>query len=102
MFVVPGHTDDMRLSRLSWGIVAAAVAFVTLFAAQAIEMRLVGRQTRAPVWIAGAAGVGVLLLVDRLGLMASPYEDSPLGLNRRDNSDGERDARERRRGSSGS
>ena len=83
----------MRLSRLAWGVVAAAVGFVTLFAAQAIETRLVGTHTRASVWIAGAAGVAVLLLVDRFGLMASPYEDSPLGLGRRDASDGERDER---------
>ena len=83
----------MRLSRLAWGIVAAAVGFVTLFTAQAIEARFVGTHTRAPVWIAGGVGVAVLLLVDRLGLMASPYEDSPLGLDRRDTSDGERDER---------
>ena len=86
----------MRLSRLSWGLVAAAVGFVTLIAAQAIETRFLTARTRAPLVIAGAAAGIVLLLVDRFGLMASPYEDSALDLNRRDSSDGERDRHERR------
>lgn len=84
----------MRLSRLSWGLVAAAVGFVTLIAAQAIETRFLAVRTRAPVVIAGAAAGILLLLVDRLGLMASPYEDSALDLNRRDSKDGDRDTRE--------
>ena len=85
----------MRLSRLSWGIVAAAVGFVTLIAATAIETRFLGKQTRASLWIAAAVAGILLLLVDRFGLMASPYEDSALGLHRHDGSEAERDERER-------
>lgn len=85
----------MRLSRLALAIAAAAVALVTLTIARVIEARILRASTRAPIWIAGIAGGLVLLLADRFGLMASPYEDSPLDLNRRDGVDDERGEPER-------
>lgn len=93
----------MRFGRLAWGIIAAAVGIFAAVVVQALETRVLGAPTRKLFWFSFVgAGGGVLWLVDRLGLLASPYSDETLGLGRRDASDhatntgAARDAKRRR------
>ena len=78
----------MRFSRLACGIIAAAVGVVAGVIVQALETRFLGAPTRASFWVSFfGAGGAVLWLVDRLGLLASPYVEPTLGLGRPDATD---------------
>jgi hypothetical protein len=73
----------VRFGRLAWGIIAGTVGTIVAFAVQAVETRVIGTTTGKLFWVAFVgAGGGVLWLVDRLGLLASPYSDETLELRR--------------------
>ena len=75
----------MRFGRLAWGIIAAAVGMCAAAVAQALETRVLAAPTGKLFWLSFlGAGGGVLWLVDRLGLLASPYSDETLGLGHRE------------------
>ena len=87
----------MRISRLTCGIVAGIVGMSSLFVVQWIETRLFGAPTRGSLWVAFLGGGGaVLLAADRLGLLTSPYTEPTLGLDRRESSERNRDAGEKK------
>lgn len=82
----------MRLGRLTCGIVAGIVGILSVVAVQWVETRLFGGPIRGSLWVAFLGGGGaVLLSADRLGLLASPYTEPTLGLDRRESSERNRD-----------
>lgn len=71
----------MRFGRLSWGIVAGAVAVAAVFVVQVLETRFLGSSNRGSLWAAFVgAGGAVLWLADRFELIESPYAQSPFGI----------------------
>ena len=71
----------MQLSRVSIGIIAAIVAILAMFVVQALETRFLGMaSSRSLMMTFVGAGIAVLWLGDRLGLLASAYTEPPLNL----------------------
>ena len=87
----------MRLGRLVWGIGAGIVGILSVVVVQWIETRLFGGPIRGSLWAAFVGGGGaVLFAVDRLGLLASPYTEPTLDLDRRESRERNRDDGEKK------
>jgi hypothetical protein len=87
----------MRLGRLTCGIVAGVVGILCVVVVQWVETRLFGGPTRGSLWVAFLGGGGAVLgAADRLGLLASPYTESTLDLDRRESSERNRDGGEKK------
>jgi hypothetical protein len=75
----------MQLGRVSIGIVAGIVALLAMFVVQALETRLFGSASgRSLMTMFLAAGIAVLWLADRFGILASAYTEPALGLRNSD------------------
>ena len=76
----------VRINRVVLGIVAMPVVIATGLAAAWAEVRFLGiLHWQLALFLAGAAGCGVFLLADRLGMLAEPHTQKTLSLRSEEN-----------------